>query len=144
MKIAIVLALISIGILSGCLMTTKRGEYAFNIRKTVEKRAEISGSFYASAFVDWGETRYGREPKALIHLLVEDLLSAFPTTSYEISDVRFTKYGPGSNEIGWSAMVSGGEDVMTLLKSKIGKRIEGDFSFEDARLLQVRNERSYP
>ena len=36
------------------------------------------------------------------------------------------------------------EEVIAHLQSKVGKRIEGDFSFEEARLLEVRSERTYP
>jgi hypothetical protein len=125
-------------------MTTKRGEYTFDVGKAEEKRAEVSGYFHASASVEWRKTRYGDEPKQLIQMLVASLLPGVSQESYEVTDMRFTRYEPGANMIGWSALVSGSEEVLSRLKSKVGTRIEGDFSFEEARLLEVRSEREYP
>jgi len=71
-------------------------------------------------------------------------LSDVPPASYRVSEVRFTRYEPGGNYVGWSAVVTGSEEIIGRLKPKVGKRIEGDFSFEESRLLQVRSERAYP
>lgn len=144
MKTAAATILVFTVLLSGCLMTTKRGEYTLDVRKAETSRAEVSGYFLASAFVEWGKTRYGNEPKQLIRMLVASLLPGVSQESYEVTDMRFTRYEPGANMIGWGAVVSGSEEVIAHLQSKVGKRIEGDFSFEEARLLEVRSERTYP
>lgn len=144
MKTIIAAALLSLAMLTGCLMSTKRGEYTLDIRKAEERRVEVSGDLHASALVSWRETRYGDEPKALVQLLVASLLPGVAPASYEVTDIRFTRYEPGANTIGWGAVVTGSEDAIQKLKSKVGIRIEGDFSFAEARLLQVRSERPYP
>ena len=144
MRPAFLALLILVGLLGGCLTTTKRGEYTFDVGKAEASRVEIGGYFHASAFVEWRKTRYGDEPKVLVRLLVASLLPGVAPASYEVTDMRFTRYEPGANMIGWRAVVSGSEEVLARLGSKAGKRIEGDFSFEEARLIQVRSERNYP
>lgn len=125
-------------------MTTKRGEYTLDVAKAEARQVAVSGDFHASAFIEWRKTRYGDEPKKLVHLLVASLLPGMSADSYEIRDVHFTRYEPGANMIGWSAVVAGSDEVLARLKSKGGMRIEGDFSFDEAQLLQVRSERKYP
>jgi hypothetical protein len=137
------IALVAAALLSGCITTTKRGEYRVNVGKAEERSIEVGGQFNASAFVKWSETRYGEEPKALVLLVVASLLPDASSGSYEVGNIRFTRYEAG-NYIGWGAIVTGSADVLRNLKLKSGMEIEGDFSFEEARLLQVRREGKFP
>jgi hypothetical protein len=122
------------------MMTTTQGEYSVIVRKVEDRRVEVSGSVRAGAFVDWNQTRYGEEPKELVHLVVASLLPEFASSDYQLVELSFTRYEPGANKIGWGALIVGDQRVSSALRTRLGKRVEGSFSFEDARILEVYRE----
>ena len=125
-------------------MTTKRGAYTIDVRGVEHQGVRISGYLTASSFVHWDLTPYGREPKLLVELLIRSLLPDIPTERYTIHEIRFTSFGTSTAPERWGAIVTGDEDVVRILRSKIGTRAEGVFSFEEASLIGTPTVRPYP
>lgn len=128
--------------LGGCT-STRQGEYHVDVMKAGDTSLLVYGRLDASAWVDWSKTRYTQEPRVLVAQVIASLTPNAPAGSYQIKELWFTGYEL-SNAIGWAAVVAGTEDALSPLRKKIGRRVTGDFSFDEVRPLQFRNESVIP
>lgn len=140
-KLCILLAIVVLAC-AGC-MSTNRGTYTIDVRRIEEQGVSVSGYLSASAFARWDRSPYGRKPKLLVEILVRSLLPGIAAERYSIQDISFTSFEASSNPGLWGAVVVGDEEVSRMLSSKIGRRVEGEFSFTEARLVGVPTERPY-
>ena len=142
MKSAPALILLFVLLLGGCA-TTRQGAYHVDVMKADAKSVLVYGQFDASVWVDWSQTRYTQEPKALVAQVIASLTPNAPAGSYEIKELWFTGYEL-SNAIGWVAVVTGTVDALRPLRKEVGRRVAGDFSFDDSSPLRFCSSSAIP